>query len=134
LFLSLIHRNFPPFRFVRLGSLFITSPILLATLPWIKAFSDAWGLRQNKDFTAALQNAETAASIDPQFIDAQRVLGRIVQDQGRNAEAAIHYNQALAIARTMEPSTQEQPVNWITQRLAEISKPTSQGKRYAAAM
>jgi len=94
----------------------------------IKYVSDAWRLRQNKDLPGALQNAETAVRIDPEFINAQRALGRVLQDQGRNAEAAIHYNQALAIARTMEPSAQEEPVNWISQRLAEISKSTAQKK------
>ena len=91
----------------------------------MKYVNDAWRLRQSKDSAGALQNAETAVSADPQFIDAQRALGRVLQDQGRNAEAAIHYNQALAIARTMEPSTQEEPVHWINQRLAEISKSTA---------
>jgi len=94
----------------------------------IKYVNDAWQLRQSKDFAGALQSAETAVSIDPEFINAQRVLGRVLQDQGRNAEAASHYNQALAIARTMEPSAQEEPVNWINQRLAEISKSAAQGK------
>jgi Tfp pilus assembly protein PilF len=94
----------------------------------MKYVNDAWQLRQNKDLAGALQSAETAVSIDPQFINAQRVLGQMLQDQGRNAEATIHYNQALAIARTMEPSAQEEPVNWINQRLAEISKSTAQGK------
>jgi tetratricopeptide (TPR) repeat protein len=94
----------------------------------IKYVHDAWWLREHKDLAGALQNAETAVSADPEFIGAQRVLGQILQDQGRNAEAAIHYNQALAIARTMEPSAQEEPVNWINQRLAEISKSTTQEK------
>jgi hypothetical protein len=94
----------------------------------IKYVHDAERLRQSKDLTRALQSAETAVSIDPQFINAQRVLGRVLQDQGRNAEAVIHYNQALAIARSMEPSAQEEQVNWINQRLAEISKSTTQGK------
>ena len=94
----------------------------------IKYVSDAWRLRQSKDLAGALQSAETAVSIDPQFINAQRVLGRVLQDQGRNAEATSHYNQALAIARTMDPSAQEEPVNWINERLAEISKSTAQGK------
>ena len=94
----------------------------------IKYVNDAGRLREHKDLTGALKNAETAVSIDPEFIGAQRVLGRILQDQGRNAEAAIHYNQALAIARSMEPSAQEGPINWLTQRLAEISKSTAQGK------
>jgi tetratricopeptide (TPR) repeat protein len=94
----------------------------------MKYVNNAWQLRGHKDLAEALKNAETAVSIDPQFIDAQRVLGRILQDQGRNAEAAIHYNQALAIARTMEPSAQDEPVNWITQRLAEISKSTAPGE------
>jgi tetratricopeptide (TPR) repeat protein len=89
---------------------------------------DAWQLSQNKDLAGALQSAETAVSIDPQFINAQRVLGQMLQDQGRNAEVTIHYNQALAIARTMEPSAQEEPVNWINQRLAELSKSTTQEK------
>jgi tetratricopeptide (TPR) repeat protein len=94
----------------------------------MKYVSDAWRLRQHKDIAGALQSAETAVSIDPEFISAQSVLGRVLQDQGRNAEATIHYKQALAIARTMEPSTQEEPVHWINERLTEISKSTAQGK------
>jgi len=94
----------------------------------IKYDHDAWRLRQRKDLAGALKNAETAVSADPEFIGAQRVLGQVLQDQGRNAEAAIHYNKALAIARTMEPSAQEEPIKWIAQRLAEVSKPTAQGK------
>jgi tetratricopeptide (TPR) repeat protein len=94
----------------------------------IKYVNDAWQLRRNKDFAGALQSAETAVSIDPQFINAQRVLGQMLQHRGRNAEATIHYNQALAIARTMDPSAQEEPVHWINERLAEISKSTAQGK------
>jgi hypothetical protein len=94
----------------------------------IKYVNDAWRLRQSKDSAGALESAETAVSADPEFINAQRVLGRVLQDQGRNAEAVIHYNQALTIARTMEPSAQEEPVNWITQRLAEVSKSTAPGK------
>jgi hypothetical protein len=94
----------------------------------IKYVHDAWRLRQRKDLAGALQSAETAVSADPQFINAQNALGRILQDQGRNAEAAIHYNQAMAIAHTMEPSAQQEPVHWINERLAEISKSTAQGK------
>jgi tetratricopeptide (TPR) repeat protein len=77
----------------------------------MKYVNDAWQLRGSKDFAGALQNAETAVSIDPQFINAQNALGRMLQDQGRNAEAASHYNQALVIARTMELSAQAEPVN-----------------------
>jgi hypothetical protein len=101
------------------------------SIPMAQAISHihkAWRLRASKNTAGALQEAETAVSADPEFINAQNVLGRILQDQGRNAEAAVHYNQALAIARTMEPSAQAEPVNWITQRLAEISKSTAQGK------
>jgi tetratricopeptide (TPR) repeat protein len=92
----------------------------------MKFVNDAWRLRQRKDLAGALESAETAVSADPQFISAQSVLGRVLQDLGRNAEAATHYNQALAIARTMEPSAQQEPVNWITQRLAEITNSTAQ--------
>ena len=101
------------------------------SIPMAQAISHvhkAWRLRRSKDLAGALQEAETAVSIDPQFINAQRVLGRMLQDQGRNAEAVSHYNLALAIARTMDPSAQEQPVNWINQRLAELSKSTAQRK------
>ncbi len=94
----------------------------------IKFVADAWQLREHKDLAGALQSAEAAVGADPQFINAQRVLGRILQDQGRNAEAVTHYNQALSIARTMDPSAQEEPLNWINERLAEISKSTAQGK------
>jgi len=101
------------------------------SIPMAQAISHvykAWRLRQSKDLAGALQEAETAVSIDPQFIAAQRVLGRLLQDQGRNAEAVSHYNQAMAIARAMDPSAQAEPVNWINQRLAEISKSTAQVK------
>jgi hypothetical protein len=101
------------------------------SIPMAQAISHvhkAWRLRRSKDLARALQEAETAVSIAPQFIDAQRALGRILQDQGRNAEAVSHYNQAMAIARTMDPSAQEEPVNWINQRLAEISKSTTPGR------
>jgi tetratricopeptide (TPR) repeat protein len=101
------------------------------SIPMAQAISHvqkARRLRRSKDLAGALQEAETAVSIDPQFIDAQRALGRMLQDQGRDAEAAIHYNQAMAIARTMDPSAQEGPVNWINQRLAELSKSTIQGR------
>jgi hypothetical protein len=101
------------------------------SIPMAQAISHvhkAWRLRRSKDLAGALQEAETAVSIDPQFIGAQRVLGRLLQDQGRNAEATSHYNQAMAIARTMDPSAQEEPVNWINQRLTELSKSTIQGK------
>jgi tetratricopeptide (TPR) repeat protein len=99
------------------------------SIPMAQAISHvhkAWRMRRSRDLAGALEEAETAASVDPQFIDAQRVFGRLLQDQGRNAEAASHYNQALAIARTMDPSAQEEPVNWINQRLAELSKSTAQ--------
>ena len=98
------------------------------SIPMAQAISHvhkAWRLRRSKDLAGALHEAETAVSIDPQFIDAQRALGRLLQDQGRNAEAASHYNQAMAIARAMDPSAQAEPVNWINQRLTEISKSTT---------
>ncbi len=101
------------------------------SIPMAQAISHvhkAWRLRRSKDLVGALQEAETAVSIDPQFIDAQRALGRLLQDQGRNAEAVSHYNQALAIAYTMDPSAREGPVNWINQRLDELSKSTIQQK------
>jgi len=101
------------------------------SIPMAQAISHvrkAWRLRRSKDLAGAIQEAETAVSIDPQFIDAQRVLGRMLQDQGRNAEAAIHYNQALAIAYSMDPSAQSEPVNWINKRLDELSKSTTNQK------
>jgi tetratricopeptide (TPR) repeat protein len=101
------------------------------SIPMAQAISHvhkAWRLRRSKDLAGALHEAETAVSIDPQFINAQRALGRLLQDQGRNAEAVSHYNQAMAIARAMDPSAREEPVNWINQRLAELSKSTIQGK------
>ncbi len=100
-------------------------------IPMAQAISHvhkAWRLRRSKDLSGALQEAETAVSIDPQFIDAQRALGRMLQDRGRNAEAAIHYNQALVIARTMDPSAGADTIDWINKRLAELSRPAAQGK------
>jgi hypothetical protein len=63
------------------------------SIPMAQAISHvqkARRLRRSKDLAGALQEAETAVSIDPQFIGAQRALGRLLQDQGRNAEAVGH--------------------------------------------
>jgi tetratricopeptide (TPR) repeat protein len=98
------------------------------SIPMAQAISHvqkAWDLHRSKDLAGALQEAETAVSIDPQFIDAQRVLGRLLQDQGRVAEAVSHYNQALVIARTMDPSTGTGTIDWLNKRLAELSKSTT---------
>jgi len=94
----------------------------------ISHVSKAWSLRRSKDLAGALREAETAVSIDPQYINAQGALGRMLQDQGRNADAASHYSQALAIARTMDRSAGADTIGWIDKRLAELSKSNAPGK------
>jgi tetratricopeptide (TPR) repeat protein len=94
------------------------------SIPMARAISHvhaAWRLSSDKKPAEALKEAEAAVSIDPGYIDAQRVLGQLLQEQGRNAEAADHYNQAMAIARTMDPSAQQEPVTWLSQRIAEVA-------------
>jgi hypothetical protein len=68
--------------------------------------------------TSALAEAQTAVAIDPDELQAQMVLGDTLTALGRPLDAKPAYQQALAIAETMEPSAETIWVKAIQKKLA----------------
>ena len=58
-----------------------------------------------KQLDAALAEAQAAVQIDPDTFQAQMALGDTLTALGRPAEAKLAYQHALAITKTMEPSS-----------------------------
>lgn len=69
-------------------------------------------------FASALVEAQTAVAIDPDELQAQMVLGNTLTALGRPLAAKPAYQQALAIAKTMEPSAEAMWVKTIQKKLA----------------
>jgi len=67
---------------------------------------------------SALVEAQTAVAIDPDELQAQMVLGNTFTALGRPLAAKPAYQQALAIAKTMEPSAEAIWVKTIQKKLA----------------
>jgi 4-amino-4-deoxy-L-arabinose transferase-like glycosyltransferase len=68
--------------------------------------------------TQALVEAQTAVAIDPDELQAQMVLGDTLTKLGRPLDAKPAYQQALAIAKTMEPSAEAIWVKMIQRKIA----------------
>jgi tetratricopeptide (TPR) repeat protein len=66
----------------------------------------------------ALVEAQTAVAIDPDELQAQMVFGDTLTKLGRPLDAKPAYQQALAIAKTMEPSAEAIWVQTIQKKLA----------------
>jgi tetratricopeptide (TPR) repeat protein len=88
-------------------------------------FASALGhVTRARDLTAAgqlasaLVEAQTAVAIDPDELQAQMVLGNTLPALGRPLAAKPAYQQALAIAKTMEPSAEAIWVKTIQKKLA----------------
>jgi hypothetical protein len=88
-------------------------------------FASALGhVTRARDLTAAgqlasaLVEAQTAVAIDPDELQAQLVLGNTFTALGRPLAAKPAYQQALAIAKTMEPSAEAIWVKTIQKKLA----------------
>jgi tetratricopeptide (TPR) repeat protein len=88
-------------------------------------FASALGhVTRARDLTAAgqlasaLVEAQTAVAIDPDELQAQMVLGNTLTALGRPLAAKPAYQQALAIAKTMEPSAEAIWVKTIQKKLA----------------
>jgi len=88
-------------------------------------FASALGhVTRARDLTAAgqlasaLVEAQTAVAIDPDELQAQMVLGDTLTALGRGLAAKPAYQQALAIAKTMEPRAQAIWVKTIQKKLA----------------
>ena len=79
-----------------------------------------------KDLTAAghlasaLAEAQTAVAIDPDELQAQMVLGDTLTALGRRLAAKPAYQAALAIAKTMEPSSEAIWVKIIQRKIARL--------------
>ena len=79
-----------------------------------------------KDLTAAgqlasaLAEAQTAVAIDPDELQAQMVLGDTLTALGRRLAAKPAYQAALAIAKTMEPSSEAIWVKIIQGKIARL--------------
>ncbi len=71
-----------------------------------------------KQLTPALAEAQTAVAIDPDELQAQMILGDTLTALGRRLEAKPAYENALAIAKTMEPSAVAEWVPQIQKKLA----------------
>jgi Flp pilus assembly protein TadD len=67
---------------------------------------------------SALVEAQTAVAIDPDELQAQMILGNTLTALGRPLAAKPAYQQALAIAKTLEPSAEAVWVKTIQKRLA----------------
>jgi hypothetical protein len=87
-------------------------------------FASALGhVTRARDLTAAgqlasaLVEAQTAVAIDPDELQAQMVLGNTLTALGRPLAAKPAYQQALAIAKTMEPSAEAIWVKTIQKKL-----------------
>jgi hypothetical protein len=88
-------------------------------------FASALGhVTRARDLTAAgqlasaLVEAQTAVAIDPDELQAQMVLGNTLTALGQPLAAKPTYQQALAIAKTMEPSAEAIWVKTIQKKLA----------------
>jgi tetratricopeptide (TPR) repeat protein len=66
----------------------------------------------------ALVEAQKAVAIDPDELEAKMVLGNTLTALGRPPDAKPAYQQALAIAKTMEPSAEAIWVKTIQRKLA----------------
>jgi hypothetical protein len=77
-------------------------------------------LRDKNDPTASLHQAQLALEIDPSNFDGQIVAADDLHALNRDAEAREHYNLALALESTMEPTSQKQWLPIIQHKLAQL--------------
>jgi hypothetical protein len=78
----------------------------------------AQDLTSSRQLAPALVEAQKAVAIDPDELQAQMVLGDILTALGRPLDAKLAYIEALAIAKTMEPSSEAIWVKTIQKKLA----------------
>ena len=71
-----------------------------------------------KQLPAALAEAQTAVQVDPDYLQAQMVLGDALAALGKRAEANAAYEKALQIAKRMEPGAEADWVPGIEKKMA----------------
>ncbi len=76
-------------------------------------------LLKAKQLDVALAEAQTAVELAPQSVNTQATLGDVLTAMGRKDEARVHYEKALTLARTVEPSLQAGWVRDLDKKLAE---------------
>ena len=79
---------------------------------------DARGLIEQKQFDAALVEAQQAVSLAPNNAEANAVLGDVLLGLKRSDEAHAAYKKALQLARTIEPEFQAGLVRELKQKVA----------------
>ena len=78
----------------------------------------AMELMAGKQMDAALAEAQMAVQVDADVVQAQMILGDVLSAMGRPLEAKPHYESALALAYTMEPSVEAEWVPQIQKKMA----------------
>jgi hypothetical protein len=89
-------------------------------VPLASALSRLWkvtALMNRGDFDAALAEALTAASLAPQSVNVQFVLGRALKATGHNQESRQVFENALRLALTIHPESQ---TYWIPVLMGEL--------------
>ncbi len=79
---------------------------------------DARGLMEQKQFDAALVEAQQAVSLAPNNAEANAVLGDVLLGLKRSDEARAAYKKALQLAMTVEPEFQVGLVQELKQKVA----------------
>ena len=80
---------------------------------------NAQNLLAAKQTDAALSEAQSAVTLAPESVDARETLGDALTAAGRKEDARAEYEQALQLAKTIEPEFQVRSLSRIEQKLTE---------------
>jgi hypothetical protein len=80
---------------------------------------NAQNLLAAKQTDAALSEAQSAVTLAPESVSARMILGDALTAVGRKEDARAEYEQALQLAKTIEPEFQVGSLSQIEQKLAE---------------
>ena len=89
-------------------------------VPLASALSRLWkvvALARQGDYEGALAGARAAEVLAPRSVDVQFVLGRVLKAVGREEESSRAFENALHLARTVHPASQEYWVSIIEQEM-----------------
>ena len=77
-------------------------------------------LREKKDFTGALAQAQQAVAIAPDAVQTQVVLGDALVATGQKNEARVAYSRAMELVKTMEPGAREEWIARMDKKIAAL--------------
>lgn len=95
-------------------------------IPLAAAFNHAQkagNLLAAQQLDAALAEAQTAATLAPNSVNVQLMLGDVLAAMGQAAQARAAYEKALMLAKTIEPEFQIRSIPGIEGKLASTAKP-----------